>query len=42
VIDAVETIVETYVELRQDNENFPDAYERLGANPFKEALYATA
>lgn len=42
VIDAVETIVETYVELRHDNENFAATYTRLGATPFKEALYATA
>jgi sulfite reductase (NADPH) hemoprotein beta-component len=42
VIDAVETIVETYVHLRQENETFAAAYTRLGADPFKEALYVPA
>ncbi|MDA7947497.1 MAG: nitrite/sulfite reductase [Hyphomicrobiaceae bacterium] len=41
VTDAVETIVDTYVGLRQDGETFLDAYRRLGPNPFKEAVYAT-
>ena len=39
---AVETVVETYLQHREDNdESFVDAYARLGATPFKEALYAT-
>jgi len=42
VIDAVETIVDTYVGLRQDNESFATAYSRTGPEPFKEALYAIA
>jgi len=42
VIDAVETIVDTYVHLRQENETFAAAYTRLGAKPFKEALYVPA
>ncbi len=42
VIDAVETLVDTYVELRQENETFASTYSRLGVTPFKEALYATA
>ncbi len=42
VIDAVETIVDTYVGLRQDSETFASTYARLGVTPFKEALYATA
>jgi len=42
VIDAVETLVDTYVELRQKNETFASTYARLGVTPFKEALYATA
>ena len=41
VTDAVETIVDTYVGLRQDGENFLDAYRRVGPDPFKEAVYAT-
>jgi sulfite reductase (NADPH) hemoprotein beta-component len=42
VADAIEKILETYVKLRQPGEEFLYAYRRLGPNPFKEALYATA
>ena len=43
VVDAVETIVDTYVANRQSaSEPFLDAYRRLGAAPFKEALYGAA
>ena len=37
---AIERIVDTYMEQRQDNEKFADSLIRLGAAPFKEALYA--
>ncbi|WP_315925129.1 nitrite/sulfite reductase [Mesorhizobium sp. SP-1A] len=41
ITDAIETIVETYLAIRLDrNERFIDAYRRVGAKPFKEALYA--
>jgi len=40
--DAVEAIIDTYVERRQQNETFLDTYRRLGATPFKEALYVAA
>jgi len=40
VVDAVETIVATYLEVRRDGERFIDTYRRLGAGPFKETLYA--
>jgi sulfite reductase (NADPH) hemoprotein beta-component len=40
ITDAIETIVDTYIGLRRDgSENFLDAYRRVGAQPFKEALY---
>jgi sulfite reductase (NADPH) hemoprotein beta-component len=40
VVDAVETIVSTYVGLRRDaDEDFLSAYRRVGMSPFKEALY---
>jgi sulfite reductase (NADPH) hemoprotein beta-component len=43
VIDAVETIVDTYLEKRAGpQENFLAAYRRLGLDPFKEALYGAA
>jgi sulfite reductase (NADPH) hemoprotein beta-component len=42
VVDAVESIVETYLAKRQDGERFLDTYRRVGAEPFKERLYAAA
>ncbi|WP_419908641.1 nitrite/sulfite reductase [Hoeflea sp.] len=40
VTDAVETIVETYLGLRDNaGETFLEAYRRVGPAPFKEALY---
>ena len=42
VVDAVETLIGFYRENRQDKERFLDTYRRLGAEPFKEALYAAA
>ncbi len=42
VIDAVETIIETYLGHRDGpSETFLAAYRRLGQEPFKEALYAS-
>jgi len=37
---AIERIVDTYMDLRQDNETFADSLTRLGTAPFKESLYA--
>jgi sulfite reductase (NADPH) hemoprotein beta-component len=43
VIDAVETIVDTYLKLRESpREDFLIAYRRVGEAPFQEALYAHA
>jgi sulfite reductase (NADPH) hemoprotein beta-component len=42
VVDAVETLVRTYVANRRPGEPFKDTYRRIGAAPFKEALYAPA
>ena len=43
VVDAIEHIVDAYLRLRTSpDEAFIDAYERLGPDPFKEALYAPA
>ena len=40
IVDAVETVVDTYIGLRtNDNEPFLDVYRRVGDSPFKEALY---
>jgi sulfite reductase (NADPH) hemoprotein beta-component len=40
VPDAIEKILDTYLKHRQPGEEFLAAYRRLGAQPFKEALYA--
>ncbi len=42
VVDAVETLVETYIAERRQGERFLDTYRRVGAAPFKERLYAVA
>ena len=43
VVDAVETLVDTYIAHRRSPaEPFLDAYRRLGPAPFKEALYGAA
>lgn len=42
VVDAVEKLVGFYRQERQSNERFLDTYRRLGAAPFKEALYDAA
>jgi sulfite reductase (NADPH) hemoprotein beta-component len=41
VVPAVGKIIDTYLGLREDGETFLEAYRRVGAQPFKEALYAT-
>ncbi len=40
VVDAVETIVDTFVDVRQTGEGFNQTYARVGLEPFKEKLYA--
>jgi sulfite reductase (NADPH) hemoprotein beta-component len=43
IVDAVETLVDTYVEKRASvSEPFLQTYRRLGPAPFKEALYGAA
>ena len=39
VPDAIEAIVDAYIAHRDDSEPFIDTYRRLGAAPFKEAVY---
>ncbi|MBC8338879.1 MAG: nitrite/sulfite reductase [Alphaproteobacteria bacterium] len=39
VVEAVETIVNTYVDIREEGEAFLDTYRRVGEEPFKERLY---
>ncbi len=42
VVDAIETVVETYLDARTEGETFLETYDRVGQEPFKEKLYATA
>lgn len=43
IVDAVETVVDTYLKLRATpEETFLAAYRRLGPSPFQDALYAAA
>ncbi|MEX6723783.1 nitrite/sulfite reductase [Parapedomonas caeni] len=39
VVDAVEKLIEKYRAIRQEGERFLDTYRRVGAQPFKEAVY---
>ena len=41
VIDVVEKLVNTYLELRDSGETFLEAYRRVGVEPFKERVYAS-
>jgi sulfite reductase (NADPH) hemoprotein beta-component len=42
ITNAIETVVDTYLALRAgQDETFLDAYRRVGAAPFKEALYGS-
>lgn len=40
VAQTVETLLQTYIELRHDDEPFLDTVRRLGINPFQERVYA--
>jgi sulfite reductase (NADPH) hemoprotein beta-component len=40
--DVVDTILSTYVDLRQEEESFLATYKRVGLGPFKERVYAKA
>lgn len=42
ITGAIETVVTTYINLRNDDETFLAAVGRVGLDPFKEALYGTA
>jgi sulfite reductase (NADPH) hemoprotein beta-component len=42
VASAIEKIISTYLGLRKPGEDFLTAYRRVGAQPFKETLYAAA
>jgi sulfite reductase (NADPH) hemoprotein beta-component len=42
VVDAIDSIVATYLEQRREGERFNDTLARVGQVPFKEKLYAAA
>ncbi|HEV2548667.1 MAG TPA: nitrite/sulfite reductase [Stellaceae bacterium] len=41
VTGAVDKLIDVYLHARRAGERFPETYRRIGAAPFKEALYAT-
>ena len=41
IVDAIGTIVDTYLKQRVNGEEFLDTYRRIGLQPFKETLYDT-
>jgi sulfite reductase (NADPH) hemoprotein beta-component len=41
VVDALEEVVSTYLNLREADETFNASVARLGLQPFKERLYGT-
>jgi len=40
--DVVARLIETYVDIRHEDERFVDTVHRVGIDPFKERVYATA
>ena len=42
VVGAVENVVQTYLDIREEGETFLQTYGRVGMAPFKEKLYAAA
>ncbi|MFK7913191.1 MAG: nitrite/sulfite reductase [Pseudomonadales bacterium] len=42
VVGVIETILDTYLELRQSGETFLECYRRIGIEPYKERLYVDA
>jgi sulfite reductase (NADPH) hemoprotein beta-component len=40
VVEAVDALVATYLEARGEGERFVDTYRRIGAQPFKDRVYA--
>jgi len=40
--DVVARLIETYIDIRHDDERFVDTVHRVGIDPFKERVYATA
>ena len=42
ITDAIETVVDTYLDLRSGpDERFIDTYRRTGIDPFKEKVYGS-
>ncbi len=39
IVGAIETVIRTYQEIKEGNERFIDTYQRVGMEPFKDALY---
>ncbi|MFK8079685.1 MAG: nitrite/sulfite reductase [Granulosicoccus sp.] len=42
VAQAIDQLLQAYIDLREPEESFHDTVQRLGTTPFKESVYATA
>ncbi|HZQ00197.1 MAG TPA: nitrite/sulfite reductase [Reyranella sp.] len=42
IVEAVDALVSTYLDRRQDGERFVDTWRRVGIQPFKESVYGQA
>ncbi|TNE45930.1 MAG: nitrite/sulfite reductase [Deltaproteobacteria bacterium] len=40
IVNALERLLHTYLEVREEEERFLDTYRRLGPQPFKDSVYA--
>ena len=41
IVDAISRVIDKFLEQRSTDECFTDTFRRIGANPFKDALYET-
>ncbi len=39
IVDAIERVIDCYINIRNSNERFIDVYRRVGPSPFKQAVY---
>ena len=42
VVEVVDKIIATYLDIREDGEEFIETFRRVGQTPFKERVYGTA
>jgi sulfite reductase (NADPH) hemoprotein beta-component len=42
MVDVIARLIETYIDVRHEDERFVDTVRRVGLDPFKERVYAQA